>query len=283
MFALNTAGAIAIGALFADSDFAGVLVGVVFFASAMLSEAVAGWRARRRGADLMPRPDMYRRFFAEKAAESVWRSVGTSGLAMASSATVFALALLPIHKWPLAVLFFAIGGAVGALSGAYAWAAAHQFARSAQRGEQPSSEAQVAMHHYSGYALGLAAALFVAPFYTGDWSPIAVIVVFVVAKFIGDVLAPPVVLNTAAELPSSALGVLRGCAFAIVWWGLPLGVLLAIVVHNYTGRLRPSDAAQVFGIPAATAVAFYLFVTMLMYLTRGRPPASSKAPDESLG
>ncbi|MBP6013756.1 MAG: hypothetical protein KBA31_16130 [Alphaproteobacteria bacterium] len=278
MMVLLAAGAAAIGLTVVDPLTKAVAVWFAIVAAVLLSEAIATRRARLRGAEQVTRQEWYERTFAERAAQPVWRSVGDVGLHTSFTALVLSLALLPMSLWSLAAVGSAVAAILGGIGGAYAWttARARLSAQSAGSPLAASPFVQIAMRHYAGYANGLSSALFAAAFVDGEtWKPAVVLTAFVAGKVVSDAIVPAIIYNTAVDVPHSIGRLVRGCIFAVFWWGLPLGAALALAVSDKWQSWH--DAAFVFGATSVGAVAFLLVITAMLYVTRGR--VASSAPE----
>ena len=254
------------------------LMAAVWFAillAALLSEAIGVWRARRGGAQLLNRAEWYQRIYRERAAAPLWHSVAPAALAASFTSSLALLALVPLEYWPWIPVGSLITAVLGAVGGFYAWSYSRAYVAAAQREPQqapaPSPFLQLAMRHYAGYSLGLAAALLAITFIADrQMAAIAVLPAFLAGKLFSDALAPVAYYDTTIEVPWTFAGLLRGAITSIVWWGLPLGALLSIQIRAMKRAIDASDCAFAFGLAATCAICFQLFVVGLLYITRGR-------------
>lgn len=170
------------------------------------------------------------------------------------------------------------GGVIGIIWGGYMWSYARAYTRAAgaltesQQSVPPSPFVQLAMRHYAGYAFGLAIALFGATLFQGREIALAAVWVgFFVGKIASDALMPTVYYVTPPKTPATLWNYAAGVLFAIAWWGVPLGAVLALAVHT----AQPDAAVIEYIIPfvgtSLGAVVFSLFMQLVMRLTQGRP------------
>lgn len=252
-----------------------VAVWLAIVIASLTSEAIGVWRARRRGADLLTRAEWYQRSYFERAAAPLWQSAAPVAMVTSYTGSLALLALVPLEHWPWVPVGTVAAGLLGALSGLYAWSYSRSYVAAAQgdpkQAPAPSPFLQVAMRHYAGYALGLAAALIAATLIPDRRvAALAIAPAFLVGKLFSDVLAPTAYYSTTAEAPRTLIALISGTVFSIVWWGLPLGGLLSIQIGAMENVMDASDYTFAFGLTAIGASSFYLFLVGLLLATRGQ-------------
>lgn len=276
MAVLNTASAIG-ARLFVGNDNRLVTALSVLFAilgSTLISVSIADWRARHRGAEMISTKELYRRNYIERADRSVWESIGSFALVNSYVVMIILLALLKVEQWFIVPFGTAIGAVFGIVFGVYTWTYARSYTQAASIAE-PRQEPtvtpfrQMAMRHYAGYVAGIALGLFLATLFNERNTAVAALFIgFVVGKIASDILVPAVYYGTRQR--STIRQFLLAIPFAIVWWGIPFGVVLAIATHI----LRPqSDLAAylvAFGATSVGAIVFSLFILTVSHITQGR-------------
>jgi hypothetical protein len=250
-----------------DSTETAVLAMVpVLLSAAYLSEWLAMRRARSRGAELITVQEWYRRTFIERSEWSLVENIAQVMLPLSLLATVFALGVLPFQLWPWAFVGTLAGAVTGIVGGVYGWVYARAAVGATEDSTAPSASpfVQVAMRHYAGYVVGLAAQLTTAINVPHEiWAGPLQIAVFLISKIACDFLLPPVRYGV-SEMPSlSMLALFQSCLFAVVWWGVPLGLAVTILHHSTSPEVRLADYVVIALSSAGGAVVFALFLSVL--------------------
>jgi len=281
MAAANAVGALAARLLTNEAHPLVILlsVGGAILATALLSVLFASWRARRESTEMISRDESLKCYFAERSSRPVWESMAALGLQMSFTVMVMLLAILPFrHWWTIVPFATTAAGIIGAIWGGYIWTYARAYTRAvralteSQQGLSPTPFAQVAMRHYAGYALGLAFALIGATLVESREIALAAVVIgFFVGKITSDALMPAVYYATPPETPITLRTLAASILFAIAWWGIPFGALLALAAQVIVPDATAIGHAVTFALTSLGAVVFSLFMQMTMRLTRGRP------------
>jgi hypothetical protein len=266
----------------ADSVIVNVLVCVgILVVVTLLAEAVHIWRARRRGDEheLMPYDEMLKRFLAERAGVSLLGTVASMALSSSYAVMVMLLAVAEVSDWPILPIPVAFAAALGALCGIYTWQQARNYTRAAQKNPPlPSPMIQIAMRHYAGYAAGMAAALSAAAaFRDSNFAALVVLIAFAVGKLAFDAITP-VVNYALPNLPRTIGQWIRAALFGVVWWGLPLGLLLALVADVFIPDVEPEALLLAVAATSVASVIVTVFFLILFWIVGAHAASAQSKP-----
>jgi hypothetical protein len=245
----------------------------------LLAEAVHIWRARRRGDELMPYDEMLKRFLAERAGVSLLGTVASMALSSSYAVMVMLLAVAEVSDWPILPIPVAFAAALGALCGIYTWQQARNYTRAAQKNPPlPSPMIQIAMRHYAGYAAGMAAALSAAAaFRDSNFAALVVLIAFAVGKLAFDAITP-VVNYALPNLPRTIGQWIRAALFGVVWWGLPLGLLLALVADVFIPDVEPEALLLAVAAMSVASVIVTVFCLILFWIVGAHAASAQSKP-----
>lgn len=263
-----------------DPAFVELIVSVAIILGALLSIPLADWRARRRRAEMISTDEHYRRTLTERAQRPIWESIGSMALLMAFITTALLLALLDMEAWPIVPPAVAAASVIGAIGGAYLWTYSRNAANSiaqtdlASDGSQGKLKAtpfsEIAKRHYTGYAFGLATGLLASTVFVDREIAVgALLVGFFVGKLASDSALPQVFYGT---VPTQSLKqFLYGIVFAVLWWGVPFGILLAAATHIMAPIAKIDSYVVPFLATSLGSIVFFVSVTIILFLSKGRP------------
>lgn len=248
-----------------------VVVGAGFFTS-----IVVDWVRRWRSVELIGQRERELRFSREITEWGIVRVALWYALDTAAMMSLGTLALLEFDDWPRAAMFLAVVGSTsGLFAGAYVWLFARKeiHALSLPEPDPRSLERAHVYAHFTGYALGLAAALIAANAPVEPrYAAILVAAAFVVTKYLSDWLFTPSWRRATQYVTTQAL--LQVPLQSITYWGIPWGVVVVLMAFTANPHIAPTTLATYFGVTLLASIAF----NAVMIVIYGQlPPRSADA------